>query len=490
LLLAAACSGQTLRIGSKRFTESYLLGEIVTQAAKTAGEGGVIHQRGLGNTAIVFNALQTGAVDVYPDYTGTIAREILKLDRVPPLEDLNRALIPMGIGIAVPLGFNNTYALAMRAGDAEQKAIHRLSDLAAHGELRLGLSPEFIGRADGWEGLKGAYQLPFATPRGLDHGLAYEALAARQVDLIDIYSTDAKIARYGLTVLDDDRHYFPPYEAVLLYRLDVPQRFPRAWKALTALQNRIGAQEMIRMNAAAELDGRSFSDIAAAFLAGSDSKPQARVSFWWRLFGPDFTRLCAEHLLLVFASLAASVLVGVPLGIAAQRRPSFGAWILGATGVVQTIPSLALLAFLIPLLGRIGVVPALIALGLYALLPIVRNTYTGLAQVAPGLKEAGLALGLDRRTVLTKIELPLALPTVLAGIKTAAVINVGTATIAAFIGAGGFGERIATGLALNDNALLLAGAIPAAALALAVQWAFDWFERCVTPDALRITGRT
>ena len=483
--VATAGASDSLRVGSKRFTESYLLGEIVRQSAATAGESDVVHQQGLGNTAIVFNALKTGSIDVYPDYTGTIAREILQLDHVPPLAELNNVLAPMGLAAGIPLGFNNTYALAMRAQEAERRHIRRLSDLKAHPDLKLGLSQEFIGRADGWDGLKRAYDLPFATPRGLDHGLAYEAIAAGQVDVIDIYSTDAKIARYGLIVLDDDRQYFPRYDAVLLYRLDVPARFPKAWAAISRLENRISEAEMIRLNGAAELDGRTFPDIAAQFAGSAATGPATRASFWQRLFGPDFTRLCVEHLLLVFVSLAASILIGVPLGIVAQRSERLGAWILGVAGVIQTIPSLALLAFLIPALGRIGAVPAFIALALYALLPIVRNTHAGLAQIPRGMTQAGLALGLDRRTLLWKIELPLALPTMLAGIKTAAVINVGTATIAAFIGAGGFGERIATGLALNDNKLLLAGAIPAAVLALLMQWAFDFLERRMTPQALR-----
>jgi osmoprotectant transport system permease protein len=150
--------------------------------------------------------------------------------------------------------------------------------------------------------------------------------------------------------------------------------------------------------------------------------------------------------------------------------------VMATAGVLQTIPSLALLALLIPLLGMIGTLPALIALFLYALLPIVRNTCTGILQVPGGLRLAALALGLTPRQRLRQIDLPLALPVILAGIQTAAVMSVGTATIAAFIGAGGYGERIAVGLALNDNDMLLAGAIPAAVFALATQGLFELVE--------------
>ncbi len=408
---------------------------------------------------------------------------------------------------AVPLGFNNTYALAMRADDARAKGIARLSDLKAHPELKLGLSQEFIGRADGWPGLKRAYELPYETPRGIDHGLAYEAIAGRQVDAIDIYSTDAKIDKYALTVLADDRSYFPRYDAVLLYRADLPQRLPRTWAALQRLEGQIDDASMRRMNAEAELDGKSFVAVAREFLAQSSAggtvpassiapqrttaappgTPRAVSSdFWQKLFGPDFARLSAEHLLLVFASLAASIAIGIPLGILAARRPGTEGLILGATGVVQTIPALALLAFLIPVTGRIGAIPAFIALALYALLPIVRNTHAALTQIARGIKQAAQSLGLESGTILRRIELPLAAPTILAGVKTSAVINVGTATIAAFIGAGGYGERIVTGLALNDHAMLLAGAIPAAALALLIEGGFRLGERWFVPAGLRV----
>ena len=497
--VTASAAAPPLNVGSKRFTESYILGEIVKQTAQAAGETTATHRQGLGNTAIVLNALNTGSIDVYPEYTGTIAKEILKLDAVPPLPELNGALASMGLAAAVPLGFNNTYAIAMRADDARAKNISKLSDLKAHPELRLGLSQEFIGRADGWPGLKRTYDLPFDTPRGLDHGLAYEAIAARQVDAIDIYSTDAKLDKYGLTVLADDRNFFPRYDAVLLYRAELPQKLPKTWVALKKLEGTIDDASMRKMNAAAELDGKDFAAVAAGFLAAHPSatalrsdttavRPElveGRQSFLAKLFGPDFGRLTLEHLTLVFLSLAASILIGIPLGILAAKRPATEGAILGATAVIQTIPSLALLAALIPLTGRIGAVPAFIALALYALLPIVRNTHTGLTQISRGMKEAAQSLGLKAGAIMQKIELPLAAPTIVAGIKTSAVINVGTATIAAFIGAGGYGERIVTGLALNDHAMLLAGAIPAAVLALLIEGGFRLSERWMIPAGLR-----
>ncbi len=501
MLIPDAHPAATLTVGSKRFTESYVLAEIVRQTADKAGEATVTHRQGLGNTAILLGALKAGAIDIYPEYTGTIAREILKLESVPSLAELNSKLAPLGLAASVPLGFNNTYALAIPSELSRTKNITRLADLKSHPELRLGLSQEFIGRADGWPGLKKTYALPFETLRGLDHGLAYDAIAQGQVDVIDIYSTDAKIGKYQMTVLTDDAQYFPRYDAVLLHTSDLPARLPKSWAALMKLEGRINDDAMRRMNAAAELEQKSFEQVAREFLSAAPASALAEQSsavknlgetktataghFWNKLFGDDLWRLTLEHLALVFFSLAASVVVGVPLGILAARKRAAEAFILGATGVMQTIPSLALLAILIPVTGKIGIVPAFIALAIYALLPIVRNTHSGLTQISHGMKQAAASLGMTPRMVLKNIELPLARPTIMAGIKTSAVINVGTATIAAFIGAGGFGERIVTGLALNDNATLLAGAIPVAVMALMIEAAFNWGERRMIPQGLR-----
>ncbi len=489
LALLCATSGglqaqdDVLKVGSKRFTESYILGEIIRQSAVRAGARAA-HRQGLGGTGIVFAALEAGAIDLYPEYTGTIAREILRLEGSPTIEELNRALAPRGFAVAVPLGFNNTYALAMRNGQAQELGIRSISDLAAHTELRLGFGPEFIARPDGWAGVKAAYGLPQRTPPALDHGLAYEAIGAGRIDVMDIYSTDAKIERFDLRTLDDDRGFFPKYDAVLLYRIDVPKRFPEAWQALLALEGKIDATRMIRLNAAAELEGRTFAEAARLYFDDSTKPASAgRGTLWNAVWGPGFVRLTREHLVLVFASLAVAVLIGVPLGFVAAKFPAAGHGILAVVGVIQTIPALALFAFLIALMEAIGILPALVALFLYALLPIVRNTHAGITGVRASLRHAAMALGLSARDRVLLVELPLAAPTILAGVKTTAIINVGTATIAAFIGAGGYGERIVQGLALNDTTLMLAGALPAAALAILVQIVFDVLERMASPLA-------
>ncbi len=520
-LASMVCASQvqaedTLRLGGKRFTEAYVLVELLAQTARAAGTP-VEVRPGLGNTAIVYAALQAGSIDIYPEYTGTIALEILKRPGGEGLASLREQLRPLGLGVDLPLGFNNGYALAMREDRAASLGIAQLSDLARHPSLVLGLSNEFIGRADGWPGLSKRYGLT-QRPQGLDHGLAYEALGKAprpgQVDAIDIYTTDAKIARLGLRVLRDDATHFPRYDAVLLYRLDVPQRFPAAWAALMALRGSIDERAMIAMNARAELDGVGFDAIAREFLASARAPATAAAptvsgavlaqvpaaapagtaavaaaaapaltppGFWSKLFGPDLGRLTLQHLSLVLASVGLAVLIGVPAATLVAPHARWRALLLGATGLLQTVPALALLAVLISLLGRIGTAPALVALTLYALLPVMRNTCTGLAGVPAGLVTAGMALGLTAAQRLRHIELPLALPVIVAGVRTATSIAVGTATIAAFIGAGGYGERIVTGLALNDRELLLAGALPAAALALLFEGVFGLLGRAWQP---------
>ena len=495
--MPALADATVLHIGSKRFTEAYVLAELMAQVARPHAQ--VELSAGLGNTAIVYEALRSGAIDVYPEYTGTIAAEIVKDPQATTLEALRERLAPLGLDVGVPLGFNDGYGLAMRADRAQALGITRLSDLARHPQLRLGLSHEFIGRADGWAGLARRYALP-QQPRGLDHGLAYEALAGGQVDVIDIYTTDAQIGARSLRVLADDAAHFPRYDAVLLFRADLPKTHPAAWRALQGLQGRIDETAMIRMNARAEVDKVGFDTIARDFLAeraaaagpAGNAAPAAQTGgaasampgngLWARLAGPDFARLAGQHVRLVVASVAGAALLGVPLATLASAHAGARALLLGARSVRQTLPALALLALAIGLLGRIGTAPALLVLTGYALLPILHNTLAGLAGVPAGQKDAARSLGLTRAQSLRWVELPLALPVIVTGLRTASAWAVGTATIAAFIGAGGFGERIVTGLALNDHEQMLAGALPAAALALSSEGLFAlWMRRLRRP---------
>jgi osmoprotectant transport system permease protein len=369
----------------------------------------------------------------------------------------------------------------MRRTVADSLNIRTISDLAKHPELTLGFSNEFLDRADGWPGLRARYNLPHSNVSGLHHDLAYRALADDKIAATDLYSTDAEIAYYDLRVLDDDRGYFPSYRAVFLYRADLAARAPAVLEAIRALEGRIGEKRMIALNASAKLDKVPESQVAAGFLAEQFgvTGQAARDSRVARIL-----RYTRQHLFLVGISLAAAVLTGIPLGVLARFMPRTGQSVLGTLGEIYTIPSLALLVLMIRPLG-IGWKPAVVALYLYSLLPIVRNTHAGLAGIAAPLRESAAALGLPFAARVRLIELPLALGPILAGIQTAAVINVGTATLGALIGAGGYGEPIVTGIRLDNFSLILEGAIPAALLALLVQGAFELVERGLLPRGRR-----
>lgn len=480
-LLAAAGGAQEVTVGSKAFTESVILGEIVTQLARSSGPAAV-HRRELGGTQVLWNALRRGEIDVYPEYTGTIREEILAGRAVPDDASLRDALEEQGIRSSRPVGFNNTYALGMKEELAEQRGVRAISDLRRHPELRFGFSNEFMDRGDGWPSLRDRYQLPQRDVRGLDHDLAYRGLDSGAIQVMDLYSTDAEIRYYGLRVLEDDLRHFPAYDAVLLYRADLPGRAPEALGAILDLEGRISAAAMIEMNARAKLDRVPEARIAADFLAAHFRLASEVVEQTAR---DRFFRNTREHLLLVAVSLTAAIWIAVPLGIVAAKSPRAGQAILAIVGIIQTIPSLALLVFMIPLLG-IGDAPAMVALFLYSLLPIVRNTYAGLHDIPLSLRESGIALGLPAGARLWRVELPMASRAILAGIKTSAVINVGTATLGALIGAGGYGQPIFTGIRLDDVGLILEGAVPAALLALLVQGLFELWERVLVPKGLRL----
>jgi osmoprotectant transport system permease protein len=462
-----------VQIGSKAFTESVIVAEMATQLVRSAGIEAV-HRREVGGSRVLWDALLAGDIAVYPEYTGTLAQEL-----VPGAGDLRERVERKGLVMSRSLGFSDSYAIGMRRAAAERLGIRTLEDLGRRPELRLGFSNEFMDRKDGWPALRAAYRLPQRDVRGMEHDLALRALAGGAIDATDLYTTDAEIAAHDLVVLEDVRHFFPDYEAVLLWRKDLPAD---AAAALRRLEGRISARQMIDLNARVKLRHEADAAVAADFLAAAlGVRGAARIEGRARRIAGR----TVEHLQLVGISLAAAMIVAVPLGIAAARRPRAGQVLLGAVGLVQTIPSLALLVFMIPLLG-IGARPAIAALFLYSLLPIVRNTAAGLSGIPPEIRDSAEALGLPRLARLRLVELPMASPSILAGIQTAAVIDVGTATLGALIGAGGYGQPILTGIRLADLGLILEGAVPAALLALVSQALFELLGRAVVPRGLRL----
>jgi osmoprotectant transport system permease protein len=499
-------------VASKPFGESYLLAEMFAQLLE--GHGIAVERRpGLGSTEIAFGALRTGAIDIYPEYTGTGLTSILR-DTLPAdvLADPRRVFAHVsgafhsqyGVRWLPPLGFQNTFAIAVRAETADRYTLRSLSDLskqAAH--LTAGFSPDFVGRADGLAGLAQVYGsgIQPRTIKPLLPALKYQALAGGAVDVIDAFSTDGLLARYKLVVLEDDRHFFPPYEAAALLGPRAAARSDVV-AALSLLSGRLGESTMRTLNHRVEMDGEEVRAVATSALhalglpstleksAGGIltgvARPAAPESRTGSLGGYLWDRrasllsLTLQHLWLVFFALTAAVLVAVPLGLTLERARRTAGPALGLLGVLQTIPSIALLAFMVPFMG-VGLAPALLALWLYALYPIARGTFTGVRDADPAAVEAAEALGMTAAQRLLKVRLPLAAPVIMAGVRTAAVVTVGAATLAAFIGAGGLGEPIVAGLALADTRMVLSGALPAALLALLVDGVLALVERSVAP---------
>lgn len=519
--LAAQVSAQPpVVIASKPFGESYLLSEMFAQLLERSGRR-VQRRFGLGGTEIAFAAVRTGAVDVYPEYVGTglvvILGDSVTVDmradaRVAFAHVASATLARFGVHWLPPLGFQNGYAIAVRRETATRYRLRTLSDLAASGaRLRAGFTADFGGRGDGWPGLRAAYGITLREVKPLAPAVKYQAIAAGSVDIIDGYGTDGLLARHDLVTLIDDRHFFPPYEAAALVSSRLMAADPGAAVVLSSLSGRLTEARMREWNRAIEIDGRAISDVARLAL---DAAGLADTSASSRVVGSsvaapgndtgaaasrsardgvlrfmvanraDTLRRTAEHLRLVLIALFAAIVVAVPLGLWLTAHARLAGAVLQLLGVIQTIPGLALLALMIPLLG-IGLLPAMIALFAYALLPIARATIAGLRIADPDAVDAIEAMGATPRQSLLWVRLPLAAPVVLAGIRTAAVLTVGTATLAAFIGGGGLGEPIVTGLALADMRLVLSGAIPAALLAVGVDVLLALVERAVAPRYLR-----
>ena len=491
-------------VGSKNFTENRLLGEVMAQLIEAHTDIPVERRLNLGGTTVVFSALTSGEIDIYPEYTGT--GWTIHLGITEPVNDPLRAYLHVAdefqrrwqITWLQPFGFENSYALAMDAGAAARLGVRAISDLLDHAEsLRAGVSHEFLNREDGYPGLARAYGLNIPDLRGMEHGLAYEAILSNRIDLIDTWTTDGKLLEYDIRILEDDQAFFPPYDCAPIIRNETIERYPEIGDLLNRLAYTIDNRAMQEMNYRVEEEGGAYGEVARDFLQSvglldeeseqvvSSSNGEARfLQFLWSR--RNETRvLVLEHLWLTAIAVLMAILLAVPLGVFLTRKEAFATPILGAVGVIQTVPSLALLAFMIPFPGLgVGARSAIAALFLYALLPIVRNTYTGIKEVDADLLEAGRGMGLKDGQLLLKVELPLATRTIMAGVRTSTVISIGIATLAAFIGAGGLGDPIVTGLQLNDTYLILSGAIPAAILALAVDFLLGRVERFLVPRGL------
>jgi osmoprotectant transport system permease protein len=500
LLATPALAADRIVVGSKNFEESRLLGEVFAQLLESRTGLEVERRLGLAGTQVCFEALKTGAIDVYPEYTGTGLVSILGEPAAGgPARTLNRVrsefLSRWDLWWLSPLGFENSFEVAVPRELAERERLKTISDLARISKrLKGGFGHEFVGREDGLLGLQRVYGLDFASVQPLQHALKYQAAKTREVDAVDVYTTDARLITHNLLVLEDDRGFFPPYEAAALVRGETLEAHPEVGSVLSLLAGAFDEDTMRALNLRLQ-EGKEEEAVVArdalrslGLVKGEKQEERKAASaptlthYLWDERSA-LARRTLEHLGLSALALLAGIVVAVPLGLWLERHRGGAEATIRLLGTTQTIPSLALLAFFIPFLG-VGTIPAVVALWIYSLFPIVRNTYSGVRDADPRAVEAATALGMTPGQILREVRLPLAAPVLMAGIRTAAVLTVGTATLAAFIGAGGLGEPIVTGLQLANPAMILSGAIPAAVLALLVDGLLGWVERALRPAGL------
>ena len=495
----AASSEPSIVVGSKNFMENRLLAEMFAQLIEAHTTVSVKRQLGLAGTQVCFEALKTGAIDLYPEYTGTGLVTILGEQ---PTGDARKTLNHVrttflsrwNLWWLSPLGFNNSYALAVPRTLAQKHHLRTISDLAnVSSSLKAGLGYEFVNRADGLPGLQQRYGLRFKDVVTLQQTLKYQATETGGVDVLDVYTTDGRLAVYDFVVLEDDRRFFPSYEAAALIRGHTLDRIPELGPVLTLLTNAFNAEIMRKLNLRIQEGGETIEQVAQDALLTLGlmrsktipvpvSQPQHLGSYLWQNRSDLLLRI-AEHIGLAGGALTLGIILAIPLGLFLERKRALAEPTIRFVGMFQTIPSIALLAFMIPFFG-VGAIPAIVALWIYSLFPMARNTYTGLRDAAPSAVEAARALGMTDWQILSWVRLPLAAPVIMAGVRTSAVITVGTATLAAFIGAGGLGVPIVSGLQMADSTIILSGALPAAALALVVDGGLGRIERWVRPKGI------
>ncbi len=489
-------------VGSKNFMENKLLAEIFAQLIEARTDLIVERRLGLAGTQVCFEALRTGAIDLYPEYTGTGLVSILQH---PPTGDPRIALNTVrseflkrwNLWWLNPLGFENSYALAVPRAQTHEQSLRTISDLAkVSSSLKAGVGYEFLKRPDGLPGLETQYGLTFQHVQAMQQSLKYQAAAAGEIDVLDVYTTDGRLSVYDFVVLEDDQHFFPPYEAAGLLRGSTLKQHPELGAVLGLLSNAFDAKTMRQLNYRLQEGGEPVKVVAHDALAslglfatdesiaGPTPNREGFFSYLWSNRSSLMTRTF-EHLTLAGLALGLGILLAVPLGLILERLPTVAEPVIRAIGLTQTIPSIALLAFMIPVFG-IGMLPAVMALWLYSLFPILRNTYSGLRDAAPQAVESARALGMTEWQIHYWVRLPLAAPVIMAGVRTAGVITVGTTTLAAFIGAGGLGVPIVAGLQMANTTVILSGALPAAALALMIDGSLSKVENWVKPRGLQL----
>ena len=493
-------NNKQLVIGSKIFTENILLAEMLALLLEEKHNFKIIRKFNMGGTKLVFDSLKNKHIDIYPEYTGTGYAMLLKKSgetnpkktyRIVKSEFLKKFQMVWSL----PLGFENTYTLAVQAEDTRFQKFQSISQLKGHIALfRLGMGHEFVERKDGFDNFSKKYQLHFKKNQlvTMNSALMYSALNNKEVDMIMAYSTDGRIKAFNLKTLKDDKSFFPSYEAAYLTRQDVLETWPEVQAAFTDLENNINEKEIISLNNQVDQLDYGLSQTARNFLIQKKllvdkAQKLQKVSLidYYISKKKYFFKILIEHLVLIFVSLFFALCFSIPIGIWAVRNALVEKVVFSLVNTLQTVPSIALLGLLIPLLG-IGFVPAVSALFLYSLLPLIRNTFEGIKNVDRIYIEASAGTGLSAWQILIFVQIPLALPVILAGMRISTVIVVGTATLAAFIGAGGLGDPIFRGIATLDSRLIFLGAVPACLLAIILDTGVAFVENLVISKGLKL----
>lgn len=482
---------KNIRVASRDFPESILLAEILSSAIEKYSDYEVDRKFNLGGVKICFSAIENNELDIYQDYSGSLINNILgRKSKDEYILDFLKTKIYLDYGLKLSdeLGFNNNFVLVANKSWAEKHKLKNISDLA----LKLKNDPEFnprvafradfIHRSDGYKSIKETYGIDFENLNVMEYNIAYANLKSNRLDLIDSFSTDPRLMDKDLVLISDDRSAFLKYDALYVYRSEILETYPELIKIFSKLESSLSDKTILDLNLQIA-SGKSYQEVANSFLDKIDlnSKPLKLSSrpIPKSLLKENiemFTKAFYEHLLLSYGSFFLAAVFGIIIGVLISYDLKISKFVLALISSLQTIPSLALLALLIPVFG-LGYKSALGALLVYALLPIIQNTFSGINSISSEYILLARSLALTEFQILKDIKLPMARNFILAGLKTSVVICIGTATLATFVGAGGLGDIIKAGIDLNSNYLIILGSAPAALLALFSSFVFSKLER-------------
>jgi len=442
-------------VGSKPQIENKILAEIIAQALETTGEAQVERRFGLGSSGIIYDALKKGDVDIYPEYSKRIGEVIISSAWQRQLFEIKKRLGREGITIAGLLGFNSSYSLVVKKDNPKFKNINKISDLKGVRGYKRAFSQDFLTGQDGFFSLFRAYGMETGMnfrSKKMKKNRLVEALNSGKVDLIQVNSTSSEIVKHDLKVIKDDQRKMSRNLAMVLLKNDFANRFPASWKILNdVIFRKITNVEMARMNTEVELEGKSYSAVAAGFLkkAGVDTS----FSLWKQIY-PKLQ----VHLQLAIIPLLLSTILGIFLVVMATKKKVFEKLVNLVNRIYNPIPFLIFLCILIPFLGS-GKFPVYMALFIFGIFPIVKFSSKGLT--GKSFWDGGHHI--------------------LAGIKYTAFVNVGVATLAAYIGAGGLGDFIISGLSQKDQHLILMGIIPAIILVVLIHLLVELSDKYTRP---------